>query len=78
MTQGGFPLPGVMVLPRLRSKIPPTHCVLPVDTGPMFISAGLIGHVFPPKDKLIETLVVQGNEKKPCIVGTVCEPGITA
>lgn len=64
-TQLGFPSPPTMVLPSERSKIAPRHCELPCVTGPRFISAMLIGHTLPPKDRVTSTLVVQGKEKKP-------------
>jgi hypothetical protein len=55
-TQFGFPFPLTMLLPRLRSKMAPRHCALPGETGPRFISNGLICHVWPPND--METCMV--------------------
>jgi hypothetical protein len=57
MTQLGFPPPLTMLLPCVRSKMPPMHCELSVGIGPRFISAVLMGHDLPPKDMLIATSV---------------------
>jgi hypothetical protein len=65
-TQFGLPFPLMMLLPRLRSKMPPMHCVLPVETGPRFISTGLIGHVWPPNDMEMLTFVLQAEQDTTC------------
>jgi hypothetical protein len=61
-TQFGFPFPLTMLLPRLRSKMAPTHCALPGETGPRFISNGLICHVWPPNDMETCMVVLQAEQ----------------
>jgi hypothetical protein len=54
-----------MLLPRLRSKIPPRQLGEPGAIWPKLISAGLIGHAFPPKDNVTEILVLHAKISSP-------------
>jgi len=62
-TQLGAPVPAS--LPRERSNMAPTHIELPCSTWPRFMSSALIGHAWPPKDRVMLSDVVQGNWKNP-------------
>jgi len=75
-TQLGFPDPALV--PRERSNMAPTHIELPCSTGPKFMSCVLIGHAWPPNDKVTLTDVVQGNWKNPCWPRMALAPGTAA
>jgi len=60
-TQEGAVSVAVLELPSEMSKTAPTQNELPSSTGPRFMSSGLIGHAWPPKDRVTLTWVEQGN-----------------
>ena len=44
--------PEEMLVARLRSKMAPTHCELPFEIWPRFMSVAFIGHALPPKESV--------------------------
>jgi hypothetical protein len=74
ITQLGFPDPSGILLPKLRSNIPPRQLLDPCVTGPRFISLAEMGQEVPPKEMVVLMEVLHGKLKNPSCPCTASDP----